>query len=84
MDSNGDPTPGALPAIHVGWDGVNQGVQLGFDKTQFRSWDFIICVLEMAKAQAEDRRRIGLAQQAQMQMMQAAQDQELRRRLSGQ
>ncbi len=80
MEGNGT----ALPKIEVRWDAATQNVQLDFDTKQFKSWDFLVAVLDMAKAQAEFNRRMAqqmAAQQAMQQQVMAAQEQEAVKRL---
>lgn len=59
-----------LPAISVGFDAETQGVALQFDPKAFKSWEFVLAVLEMAKLKAEAQYRVQLAAN----MQQALQD----------
>ena len=69
MNENGT----GLPTISVGWNAEEQQVVLHFDPLKFKTWDFVIACLDMAKAQAEQHRRVQLAQQ----MQAAAQQQKI-------
>lgn len=48
-----------IPVIAVAWDEKKQIVGIQFDKAEFRTWDFVIAVLDMAKAQADQHRRMA-------------------------
>jgi hypothetical protein len=55
MQENGQD----LPGIQVLWDEKTQNVVLRFDPKQFRSWPFMIAVLEMASKEADKQWRLS-------------------------
>lgn len=69
---NGQPV--ALPTIHIGWDAEKQIVRLAFDDKDFRTWNFIIGVLEMALQSAKDQHQFATIQQRMMAIQQQAAD----------
>lgn len=70
--------PGAphLPTIKVTFNPETQAVGIGFEPSEFKSWDFVVATLDMAKSFAEFNRNLQRAQQAQMAAMQAAAEQQ--------
>ncbi len=63
-----------LPTITIAWNQEVQAVGLKFDTKEFKTWDFIIAVLDMARQSAEMQKRVGQMQnlqQAGQQVMQA-------------
>lgn len=70
-----------LPTLSVGWNAEAQGVALHFDPKQFRSWEFVVGVLQMALAKAEQAQRLQHAQQMQRAVMEQAQNQALRQQI---
>lgn len=46
-----------VPAILIGWDQETQTVGVQFDSQQFKTFDFLIAVLDMAKGWAQDAKR---------------------------
>ncbi len=78
---NGDkPTP-QVAGIHIDFDVNTQTVTLTFDQTQFRTWDFVLAVLDMAKRQAEMMRQHALMNAAMQQQAQAQQAGQILRNL---
>jgi hypothetical protein len=76
--TNGKPAGhDAHPAIKVLYNAETQAVGLEFDPKDFRSWEFIKAVLGMALAKADDAQRATAAAM----MMQAQQDQQIRKSL---
>ncbi len=51
--------PKQLPTLAIGWDEATQNVHLGFNADQFRTWEFVIAVLEMAKMKAQEAQRMS-------------------------
>lgn len=66
----------AGPQLTLTYDAESQLVRLDFDPLQFRTWDFVIAALEMAKMEAERRKKFkeaeALMRQAEAQQQQAA------------
>jgi hypothetical protein len=58
---------GMLPAIAVAWNVEKQEIRLLFDHEQFKTWGFVIAVLEMAAEEAKAKKQM----QAQMALQQA-------------
>lgn len=58
-----------LQHIDVVWNPETQEVDLRFDNKQFRSWNFVVAILDRAKAKAEMilRQQQTAAMMAQMQ-----------------
>jgi hypothetical protein len=83
MLSGGNGEKAQLPAIAVGWDAEAQGIQLQFDPGQFKTWEFVLAVLEMAVRHAETQHRLGSLQKAQLLQAQALQEEAIRRQLRG-
>lgn len=67
MAGDRDNGSGSLPAIDVIWDSDKQTVLLGFDRDQFKTWEFVVAVLDMAKSFAETQRRLATLRSAQEQ-----------------
>ena len=63
-----------LPKITLAWDQEKQSVFIEFQTEQFKTWDFVVGVLGIAKDQAEFNR--NMARAADMQR-QAAEQQHL-------
>lgn len=59
--------PKELPTLAIGWDSELQSVALNFNPDQFKTWDFVIAVLDMAKQKAQEAQR--MAALARMQKM---------------
>ncbi len=76
-EPNGKP----LPTIMVSWDASNQTAMLNFDQGEFKTWDFVVAVLDMAKSQAEAMKRTAQVHAMQQQAQQAMQDQAIKRTL---
>lgn len=66
-----------VPALAIGWNEQEQRVQLTFDPAHFKTWEFILGILEMAKNEATARRQLVLMQN----MQQAQIDSALRQRV---
>lgn len=56
-----------FPTIEVAWNAAEQSVGVRFDSKEFRNWEFVLAVLEMAKQQVE----VTMRQQHAVFMMQA-------------
>lgn len=78
-ETNGEPKK--LPAIVVMFDADSQQVGLQFRQEDFKNWEFVCAILEMAKSKAEDLKRIAMAQQLQAQQAARMQEQNLLTRL---
>ena len=63
-----DETPATPPTLSITWNADEQTVGLKFQPSEFRNWQFVLAVLEMAKQAAEMNLRMAHAQ-----AMQAAQ-----------
>ena len=75
MEGNGQAK--ALPTLEITWDNSKQLIGFAFDPQEFKTWDFVIALLDMAKGQAEQRRR-----ETQLAVMQqAVQEQAIRGKL---
>ena len=70
-----------LPTIHVGWDADAQQVTLQFVPDEFKQWEFLIAVLEMAKMKAEMAYKAFQMQQIQAAQQAAMQEEAVRRSL---
>ncbi len=66
-----------LPTIHVGWNPETQDVMLKFDPKEFKTFTFMIAVLDMAKAKAEKMQQVAMVNG----MNEAARAEQLRRQL---
>lgn len=75
IDQTPPPEP---PTIKVHWHEDQQVVAFTFEAKEFKTWDFVIAVLGMAKAHAEELKRQAI-QQAQLREMQVQSN--LRRQL---
>lgn len=62
-----------LPTIKLVWDAEQQVVRVEFQPEEFKTWDFVLAVIEMGKKTAEFKQRVG--QMANVQQHQAAQQQ---------
>lgn len=51
--------PKPLPHLSIEWDERNHRVRLNFDPDEFKSWDFIIALMEMGKLNAETHRKLA-------------------------
>lgn len=72
------------PTIRLIWNAEQQSVDIGFNAAEFKNWDFIIAVLDMAKRNAEEQvrqNRLALMQQQALAAQQQRQGNELARRL---
>lgn len=47
------------PTIIIEWDADRQQAVVSFDSTQFKTWEFVLAVIEMAKLHAETNRRVA-------------------------
>ena len=74
--------PKNLPGIVIGWDAETQAVHLQFAPNQFKTWGFVIGVLQMALDKAIDQKK--QAQQADMmrQIQEQEMDNAIRKQLS--
>lgn len=81
LHTNGNPVAKQLPAVAIGWDAENQKIQLQFDNKQFKTWDMLIAVFELAKLEAQSQRQIALMANLQRQQVEAAQAEAVRRQV---
>jgi hypothetical protein len=51
--------PENLPQLSIAWNAETQMVQLGFDPDHFKTWDFILAVLDMARQNAEQMKELA-------------------------
>ncbi len=63
------------PSITIGWDAEAQGVTLHFKSNEFKTWDFVLALLDMAKQKAETLKRVAQMNALQQQAAQAHHDQ---------
>lgn len=70
-----------VPVLGVAWDAETQTVQFVFDNQQFRKWEFVIGLLEMAKKEAEHRLAMWRLQQMQQAQLNAQQEEAIRKTL---
>jgi hypothetical protein len=70
-----------MPEITVIWDAERQMPSLKFEASEFKTWDFVIMVLEGARRVAEEQRRITIMQGMQQQMAERAQNEMIARQL---
>ena len=64
-------------AIKIVFDPETQGVSVQFKPEYFKSWDFVLAVLTMAKEQAELQRNMVRMQAMQQQQMVAIQNEKI-------
>ncbi len=62
-----------LPSIIIGWDEEAKTAHLGFDKENFKNFEFVLAVLNIATQQVEAMKRAAQLQQMQQQMQEAQQ-----------
>ncbi len=62
------------PRLVVEWLAEHQVVNLQFTPADFRTWDFVLAVLDMARQKAEQQQRLALGAALQHQMEQVAAD----------
>ena len=55
MDENGQDKM-KLPAIVIGWDEAAQAHAMQFNPAEFKTWDMVLAVLDMARSEAEFKR----------------------------
>lgn len=72
-----------LPALRCIWNEETQQVGLQFDNKVFKSWTFIMWVLDEAKRKAEEQYKMGIARMAQQQMMEMQRDAMVAAKLRG-
>ncbi len=68
-------------ALVITWDAQTHTVGVRFDSRHFKTWDFVIAVLDMAKQKAEETKRLGQIKHMQRQALEAAQDQAIAKQL---
>jgi hypothetical protein len=77
----GAPENQVQPTIAVSFDPATQHIGLVFDVTQFKTWDFVVAILEGAKQQAiqsgQMARAMAMQHQAMEQAVRAAQGSQL-------
>jgi len=71
---NGDKN---LLTLTINFDPATQQVGLVFDTAQFKTWDFMLAILEQAKVHAQDRKRDAYVAGMQQMAQQAMVDQQL-------
>lgn len=62
--------PKALPTIEIAWDQDIQDIKLVFDHEQFKTFDFMLGLLEMARIRLDAQRQLSFAQAMQAKAMQ--------------
>ena len=72
MHENGKPPE--LPTLHVVYDPLKQAVGIQFEATDFKTWDFVLAILDMAKMKAQTQQK--MAQVAMLQQAAAMQQQD--------
>lgn len=82
-NSQGQEDQADLPFLKCLWNAETQQVGLQFDNKTFKSWTFIMWVLDEAKRKAEEQYKMGLAQAAQRQMFEMQRDAALAAKLRG-
>lgn len=75
---NGKGVP--LPTIHVGWNAEAQDIAMTFDSDEFKTWNFLVKVLEMALDRAKEQQEFHKARNLAGMM---AQQQEAQRLANG-
>ena len=78
---NGSGVP--LPCIVLAWDQDAQSVRVQMDPAQFKTWEFVLAVLEMAKSWATFQQRNGQAVAMQQAMAEQARLQDIQKTLRG-
>lgn len=78
---NGSTPAPAVAGIHIDFDAQTQTVNLTLNPLEFRTWDFVLGILEMAKLKAQQMRQEALMNQMMQQQAQAQQANHLLRRL---
>lgn len=76
-----DQPPERLPTLAIGWNAELQAVSIKFDPLDFKTWDFVVATLDMAKQWAEHQRDIQRMANLQLAQQQAAQANNIRRNL---
>ena len=67
VQGNNGEVKAELPTIKLTWDPANQSVGLKFDPKEFKSWDFILALLEQAKLGADVQRQMHIGRVMQQQ-----------------
>lgn len=69
-----EPGNGTLkkPTLIIEWDAEKQQAQVSFDSQQFKTWEFVLAVIEMAKLQSETNRRVAEVMSIQKQAAESA------------
>ncbi len=57
------------PKITITFDPETQGIGIGFDSKDFKTWDFVVAILGIAKDQAEHNRDVARMQAMQQKAM---------------
>ena len=70
-----------LPTIEIVWDADGQRAHLNFKVSDFRTWEFVIAVLDMAKRTAEQQYRMATLSAAQQAGADQAANEMIRRQL---
>ena len=70
-----------LPALAIGWDADKQQVLLDFNPEHFRTWDFVLALLQMAQRKAETQLRSQQVQAMAEAQQQAQQNALLRKQI---
>jgi hypothetical protein len=73
--------PGPEKCIKLIWDDESQGVAVQFNAAEFKTWDFVLGILEMARMKAEFAKRMTEMQNIQALHQQVNHDQRIRRQL---
>ena len=85
INGNGEagqvPEGKQLPAIAIGWDAEVQDVAVQFDPKSFKTYEFVIAVLDMAKSKMEKIVKMQHVQQLQANAAEAQRTQALMQKL---
>lgn len=81
VDNSANGEEQKVPYVVILWNQQTQQVGLQFNSDDFRTWDFLIAVLDMAKRKAEDHRRVQQLQAMQQQQVEAMQIEAVKRNL---
>lgn len=77
-----EPAPEAKYSLVIDWDPAKQDVTLQWDRTQLRTYEFILGLLEMAKRKVEDVRSLQRVRQMQQGMAEAQQMDQIKRQIT--
>ena len=66
-----------LPTLEITWDASTYDICLNFKEEDFKNWEFVIAILEMAKIRADQTRKQTML----LGMQQAAETAALRKKI---